>query len=73
MDIDPEIRKKVAEVAALRDEAARIVAAASTQGRELTKEDDARVLALLSRVRSLEDEIHRLVKRHKADQSGAHQ
>lgn len=71
MDIDPEIRKKVAEVAALRDEAARIVAAASTQGRELTKEDDARVLALLSRVRSLEDEIHRLVKRHKADHSGA--
>jgi hypothetical protein len=28
------------------------------------------VLALLSRVRSLEDEIHRLVKRRKADQRG---
>ena len=71
MDIDSEIRKKEAEVAALRDEAARIVAAASMQGRELSKEEDARVLASLSRVRSLEDEIHRLVKRHKADQSGA--
>ena len=71
MEDDSEIRKKEVEVAALRDEAARIVGGASTQGRELTKEDDARVLALLSRVRSLEDEIHRLVKRHKADQSGA--
>ena len=71
MDNDSEIHKKKAEVAALRDEAARIVGAASTQGRQLTTEDDARVLALLSRVRSLEDEIHRLVKRHKADQSGA--
>lgn len=70
MDKDSEIRKKQTEVAALRDEAARIVGAASRQGRELTTEDDARVLALLSRVRSLEDEIHRLVKRHKADQSG---
>lgn len=66
MDNDSEIPKKDAEVAALRDEAARIVGAASTQGRELTKEDDARVLALLTRVRSLEDEIHRLVKRRKA-------
>ncbi len=42
MDKDSEIRKKQAEVAALRDEAARIVGAASTQGRELTTEDDAR-------------------------------
>ena len=66
MDIDSEIRKKEAEVAALRDEAARIIGAASTQGQELTTEEDGRVLALLSRVRSLEDEIHRLVKRHKA-------
>lgn len=72
MDNDSEVRKKEAEVAALRDEAARIVGAASTQGRELTKEDDARVLALLSRVRSLEDEIRHLVKRHKAGQSGVH-
>ena len=71
MDMDSEIRKKEAEVAALRDEAARIVAAASMQGRELSKNEDASVLGLLSRVRSLEDEIHRLVKRQKADQSGA--
>ena len=70
MDIDSEIRKKEAEVAALRDEAARIVAAASMQGRELSKNEDASVLALLSRVRSLEEEIHRLVKRHKADRHG---
>ena len=71
MDIDLEIRKKEAEVAALRDEAARIVAAASMQGRELSRNEDASVLALLSRVHSLEDEIHRLVKRRKADQHGA--
>ena len=71
MDSNSEIRRKEAELASLRDEAARIVHAASTQGRQLTREDDARVLALLSRVRSLEDEIHRLVKRHKADQRGA--
>jgi hypothetical protein len=46
MDNDSEIRKKEAEVAALPDEAARIVGAASMQGRQLTTEDDARVLAL---------------------------
>ena len=41
----------------LRQEAARTVAAASSQGRELTKEEDAHVLALLTRMRSLEEEI----------------
>jgi hypothetical protein len=55
VDDKSEIRKKEAEVAALRDEAARIVGAASTQGRELTTEDDARVLALLTRTTNLTD------------------
>lgn len=44
MDVHSEIRKQ-AEVAALRGGAARIVETASTQTREFTKEDDARVLA----------------------------
>jgi F0F1-type ATP synthase membrane subunit b/b' len=37
---DSEIRGKEAELAALRKEAAGIVATASSQGRELTKEED---------------------------------
>jgi hypothetical protein len=54
----------------IADEAARSRSGIHARARD-RKEDDARVLALLSRVRSLEDEIHRVVKRHKADQSGA--
>jgi hypothetical protein len=63
MDEDADNRKKEAELAALRDEAAPMLATASSQGRELTKEEDARVLMLLGQVRSLEEEIHRRVKR----------
>lgn len=36
------------ELAAFRDEASRIVVAASSQGRELTEEEDSHVLALMS-------------------------
>ncbi|HTS07512.1 MAG TPA: hypothetical protein VMP68_18175 [Candidatus Eisenbacteria bacterium] len=63
---DSEIRGKEAELAALRKEAAGIVATASSQGRELTKEEDTHVLALLNRVRLLEEEIHRHGKHRSA-------
>ena len=53
----------------LQDEAARIVAAASTQGRTLTADEDAQVLALMARVRGLEEEIHRLRKHHEESQA----
>lgn len=56
---DSEMRSKEAEPLSLRKEAARIVAAASAEGRALTTEEDADVLSMLSQVRSLEDEIRR--------------
>jgi len=66
MEDDSLLRKKEAQAAALRDEASRLVAVASAQGRGLTAEEDARVLDIMSRVRSLEDEIHRLTKHRSA-------
>lgn len=62
MDADDELRAKEAELITLREEAARIVAMASSAGRTLTKEEDSHVLALMSRVRPLEEEIHRSTK-----------
>ena len=69
MHDDPRIREKENERAALKDEAARIVSAASTEGRTLTADEDAHVLALMARVRALEEEIHRLTKHHADSQS----
>jgi hypothetical protein len=65
MHDDPRIRDK----AALQDEAVRIVATASAQGRSLTATEDSYVLALMGRVRALEEEIHRLKKHHAESQS----
>jgi hypothetical protein len=62
MDADDELRAKEAELIALRHEATRILATASSEGRTLTKEEDSHVLALMSRVRTLEEEIHRHTK-----------
>jgi hypothetical protein len=70
MHDDPRIREKERERAALQDEAARIVAAASAQGRTLTAAEDSHVLALMGRVRTLEEEIHRFKKHHAESQSG---
>jgi hypothetical protein len=67
MEGDAEIRRKETALAALREEASRIVAAASSEGRELTQEEDSQVLALMSQARALEDEIHRRTKRRTAD------
>ena len=66
MDEEAELRRKEAVLAALREEATGIVATASSQGRELTKEEDTHVLALLNRVRLLEEEIHRRAKHRTA-------
>jgi hypothetical protein len=63
MDADAEFRKKESELAALREEAIRIVAAESSQGRALTNQEDSHVLAVMSRVRALEEGVHRGVKR----------
>ena len=57
-----EIHRKEAEVVGLCQGAARIVAAASAQSRELTKEEDTHVLALLNQVRLLDEEVHRRTK-----------
>jgi methyl coenzyme M reductase gamma subunit len=51
------------ERASLFEEAASIVRAASARGRELTTDEDSHVLALMNRVRILEEEIGHL-KRH---------
>jgi hypothetical protein len=53
----------------LLEQASRIVAAASAQGREVTKAEDSHVLALMNRVRVLEEEISRL-KRHSVARTG---
>jgi hypothetical protein len=47
MHDDPRIRDKESERTALQDEAVRIVAAASAQGRSLTAAEDSHVLALM--------------------------
>lgn len=70
MHDDPRIREKESKRAALQEEAARIVAAASTDGRTLTADEDAHVLALMGRVRALEEEIHRFKKHHAEPQGG---
>ena len=64
---DAEIGDKEKQRAALLEEAARIVAWASAQGRALTADEDSRVLKLMSQVRALEEEIHRLA-RHRESQ-----
>jgi len=65
-----QIGAKKKQSADLRAEAARIVATASAQGRQLTADEDAHVLALMGRVRALEEEIRRLEKHHAEPQDG---
>jgi hypothetical protein len=64
MTENAQIGSKKRELTDLRGKAARIVAMASAQGRQLTPDEDAHVLALMGRVRALEAEIHHLVKHH---------
>ena len=64
---DAHIDDKEKQRAALLEEAASIVAAASAQGRVLNPEEDSQVLKLMSQVRALEEEIHCLA-RHRESQ-----
>ena len=57
MDGD-ELRKKGAELTSLREEASRIVAQGSSEGRALTIEEDASVLALMRDVSNAHDWKH---------------
>ena len=54
----------LAERAGLVDEAARIVATASAEGRELTMAEDAHVLQVMKRAQTLEEEAARLRRHH---------
>ncbi|HTB12113.1 MAG TPA: hypothetical protein VK752_11100 [Bryobacteraceae bacterium] len=63
MEDTGELERKIRERASLFEEATRIVRIAEAQSKALTVEEDARVLALMARVRSLEEQIGRL-KRH---------
>jgi hypothetical protein len=66
MDGTPEIELRERERAALLEEATRIVRTAEVQSTGLTAEEDGRVLELMARVRSLEEEIGHL-KRHEEE------
>ena len=61
------IAAKEEERVALLEEASRIVAAASAQGRELSGAEDAQVLSLMSRVRAIEEELRHHKRRHRCD------
>ena len=63
MNDDGPLSEKEKERAALSEQAAGIVRAASAERRALTADEDSQVLALMTRVRVLEEEIKHL-KRH---------
>ncbi len=65
---DAQIGEKARLRTTLQEEAARIVASASAQGRALTAEEDSQVLKLMSQVRALEEEIHRLARQRDSQQ-----
>jgi hypothetical protein len=59
----------LAERAGLLEEAARIVATASAEGRELTEAEDSHVLRLMKRAQALEEEVAHLRRHHGGDRS----
>jgi hypothetical protein len=64
---EPSIADKERERIALLEEVSRIVAAGSAQGRELTAQEDSRVLSLMVRVRALEEETHYALRHERID------
>lgn len=64
MDGQTEIERIEHERSELLEEAARIVQAAGKEGRIVGAEEDAKVLALMARVRSLEEQLGHL-RRHR--------
>jgi hypothetical protein len=59
--VDAQTGEKEKQRAALLEEAARIVAVASAQGRALTVDEDSHVLRLIEQARALEGKMHRFV------------
>jgi hypothetical protein len=59
-----QVNEMLAERAGLLDEAARIVATASAEGRELTEAEDSHVLRLMKRAQTLEEPVTHLRKHH---------
>jgi len=70
MDDTPELEQKERERTALFEEATRIVRAAAARSRVLTVEEDAHVLQIMTRVRSLEEQMRHLKRhQHKPDRT----
>jgi hypothetical protein len=67
MEETEELERLERKRAALLEEAARIVRAAETEKRTVTAEEDARVLALMARVRNLGERLEHLKRRHDQD------
>ena len=67
MDYNAEVERVECEREALLQEAGRIVQAAGKEGRIVGGEEDARVLALMARVRSLEEQLGPLRRYHRED------
>jgi SpoVK/Ycf46/Vps4 family AAA+-type ATPase len=64
MEESSQINKMLDERAALLDEASRIVATASAEGRDLTATEDSHVLRLTKRAQTLDEEVARLRRHH---------
>jgi hypothetical protein len=64
MEDKGEVDRIDRERAELLEEATRIVQAAEKAGRTVNAEEDARVLALMARVRSLEEQLGHFQRRH---------
>ena len=67
MEEKGDIERIERERAVLLEEAAGIVKAAEMAGRAVTAEEDGRVLALMASVRSLEEQLTHLKRRHHQD------
>jgi len=67
MDVEQIERQR----ATLLEEAAGIVRAAEVAGRAVSAEEDGRVLALMASVRSLEEQLMHLRRRHHQDVQSA--
>lgn len=67
MDDKMDVEQIERQRAALLEEAAGIVKAAEAAGRVVSAEEDGRVLALMASVRSLEEQLMHLKRRHHQD------
>ena len=72
MDETAEIARIERERKELLEEAARIVQASEKAGGTVSGEEDARVLALMARVRSLEEQLGHLKRHHREEDRTQH-